>query len=55
MSSHYVCVQCENCGKTESIYTGDATTEDFDDADWEGESIPVNKCIVCKEASKDAS
>lgn len=58
MSSHYIYIQCENCKKVESIYTGDVTTDDFDDGDWEGEHIPVNMCIACKDvqaSSKDAS
>lgn len=31
MSSHYIYVQCQNCKKLESVYTGDTTTDDFDD------------------------
>lgn len=49
MSSHYIYVQCKNCEKVEMIYTGDLTTDNFDDSDWEGEFIPVPKCLVCKE------
>jgi hypothetical protein len=48
MSSHYIYIACENCNQTEPIYTGDKVSEDFDDADWEGESISVPKCIACK-------
>jgi hypothetical protein len=51
MSSHYIYIQCENCDKTESIYTGDVEAYDFDDADWEGEFIKVAECIACKEAT----
>jgi hypothetical protein len=49
MSSHYLYIQCENCDKTESIYTGDLTTYGFDDDDWEMSFIPVKKCTECKE------
>lgn len=51
MSSHYLYIACEKCGKAESIYTGDVTTEDFDDADWEMETIEVPMCIECKDKS----
>ena len=49
MSSHYLYIHCKSCDKTESIYTGDLTTYDFDDDDWELSHIPVEKCLECKE------
>lgn len=49
MSSHYLYVTCGNCNKQESIYTGDIETYEFDDADWEEETIHVSKCKECKE------
>lgn len=52
MSSHYINVKCQNCGKMEAIYTGEVTTYDFDDTDWEMETISVSKCIACKSAPK---
>lgn len=55
MSAHYVYIYCESCGKLESIYTGDVTTELFDDADWEGEFIKVSKCAECKDKDKDVT
>lgn len=50
MSSHCIYVNCIECGKTESVYTGDIITNDFDNGDWEGESICAT-CIECKEKS----
>lgn len=46
MSMHYIYIQCPRCGKTESIYTGDKDTEEFNSTDWEGETI-LTKCIEC--------
>lgn len=53
MSSHYIYVRCQRCGKSESVYTGDVMTYEFDDADWEGEFIAVSKCLACKQALDD--
>lgn len=49
MSSHYLYITCANCKKSEPIYTGDKEAEYFDDADWEGELVEVDKCRECKE------
>ena len=53
MSSHYIYVACitEGCTSHESIYTGEAYTELFDDSgpdSWEGETIRV-RCKECQE------
>lgn len=52
MSSHYIYVTCstEGCDSFESIYTGDAYTDLFDDAgpeSWEGSFITA-KCKKCQ-------
>ncbi len=43
MSTHYLYLACsiEGCDTTESIYTGQAYTYEFDDEAWEGETIYV--------------
>jgi hypothetical protein len=48
MSSHYIYINCKKCSKSESLYTGEIFTDDFDDDDWEGEYIPVPLCKECK-------
>ncbi len=47
MSSHNIWVQCPDCRKSESIYTGDVDLDEFDDEDWEGSIISV-RCTECK-------
>lgn len=43
MSSHYIYLSCSvpGCETRESIYTGEAFVYEFDDAEWEGETINV--------------
>lgn len=53
MSTHYIYISCstDECDSIESIYTGDAHTELFDDSgpdSWEGEIITA-LCKKCKE------
>jgi len=52
VSSHYIYVACQSCKASESIYTGELITDDFDDDDWEGETIEVPRCKTCKESGK---
>ena len=47
MSSHVIWVRCEKCGTSEGIPTSDVTLDDFDDNDWEGETIST-PCRECK-------
>lgn len=47
MSSHYIYIRCSTCPENDMIYTGNLTTEAFDDNDWEGETIMV-QCKACK-------
>lgn len=47
MSSHCIYIQCFECGKQEALYTGRIYSEDFDDSDWEMETIGA-VCIECK-------
>ena len=56
MSAHYIYIACstEQCDSFDSIYTGDATTENFEDAgpdSWEGETITIlcRKCLTGRE------
>lgn len=43
MSTHYLHLACsvEGCNTSETIYTGQAYTYEFDDDMWEGETISV--------------
>ena len=45
MSSHYIFVSCpvEDCEKFETIYTGGEILDNFNDLEWEGETI-LAKC-----------
>ena len=59
MSSHYIYVSCstEGCDSFDSIYTGDATTDNFEDSghdSWEGETITIRcrKCLAGKESDR---
>ena len=59
MSSHYIYVSCLFFNDTASaeIYTGDATTDNFEDSgpdSWEGETITIRcrKCLAGKESDR---
>lgn len=53
MSMHYIYIRCGFCEKAESIYTGNIELEQFDDDDWEGETIEVTMCKDCKAQAKE--
>lgn len=55
MSSHYIYVACpaKGCEKRDSIYTGSEMLTDFNDREWEGETI-LAKCIEHDGSQTDA-
>ena len=51
MSSHYIYVQCSQCEKVETAYTGNTDVEGFENRSWEGEFVTA-LCDDCEGENK---